>query len=226
MAGIMSEREINALINFELATGDSVMNKQIKTLLSSTLMALAGATLVSAPVQAANKSITFPIIRSAGSAPVCAPYAKGVVKVTSLGSVEVMDVWVSGLPRNIDLDAFIIQVPNKPFGMSWYQGDIHTNQWGNGYARFVGRFNKETFVVAPKPAIAPRTHAGDAATNPATPPIHTYHVGIWFNSPRDARNAGCAGDTTPFNGEHNAGVQILNSGTYLPATGPLLKLEP
>ena len=204
------------------------MNKQIKTVLSSVAIAMAGATMISAPAQATTpyKSIRFPIIRTAGSGPYCAPYAKGTVRVTSLGPVEVMDVYVEGLPGNTDFDFFVIQVPNLPFGMSWYQGDIHTNVWGKGFARFVGRFNKETFVVAPKSTVAPSIHKGDASSNPATKPIHTYHVGLWFNSPKDAYRAGCNGATTPFNGEHNAGVQILNSGTYAPTRGPLLKLEP
>jgi len=113
-----------------------------------------------------------------------------------------------------------------PFGMSWYQGDIQTNHKGNGYARFVGRFNEETFIVAPStPTVAPLTHSTDAGENPVTNPIHTYHVGIWFNSPTDAVKAGCQGATTPFNGEHTAG-QILNTGDFPDDKGPLLKLKP
>jgi hypothetical protein len=202
------------------------MKNQIRTLLSASAIALVGASLIPEPVQAATKSITFPVIRTAGSGSACAPNARGVVKVTSIGQVEVMDVYVEGLPRNADFDVFVIQVPNAPFGMSWYQGDLHTNTWGKGSGRYVGRFNKETFVVAPKATIAPHPHAGDAAVNPATKPIHTYHVGIWFNSPTDAVRAGCAKAVTPFNGEHNAGVQILNSGSFPATSGPLLKLTP
>ncbi len=175
------------------------MNKQIKSLLSTGAMVLAATALTSVAAEAATpKSIRFPIVRTAGSSLACAPHAKGVVKVTSLGPVEVMDVTVEGLPQNTDFDVFVIQVPNAPFGMSWYQGDLHTNIWGKGYGRFVGRFNEETFLVAPKTTVAPHTHATDAASNPATAPIHTYHVGIWFNSPADAVRAGCSGNKTPF----------------------------
>ena len=30
----------------------------------------------------------------------------------------------------------MIQVPNAPFGMAWYQGDIETNKHGRGHQRF------------------------------------------------------------------------------------------
>jgi hypothetical protein len=172
-------------------------------------------------------TIRFPLVRPAVLGGACAPNATGKVRVTTLGNVEVMDVKIEGLPKNTEFDAFVIQVPNFPFGMSWYQGDIQTNKYGKGYARFVGRFNEETFIVAPgTPTVAPLTHEGDAGENPVTKPIHTYHIGIWFNSPADAIKAGCPGATTPFNGEHNAGIQVLNTGNFPDEEGPLLKLKP
>jgi hypothetical protein len=158
----------------------------------------------------------------------CAPGATGKVKVTTQGEVEIMDVKIDGLPKNTEFDVFVIQVPNFPFGLSWYQGDIQTNKKGKGYGRFVGRFNKETFIVAPGTASAPnpKPHDTDASDNPPTAPVHTYHIGLWFNSPADAAKAGCPGITTPFNGEHNAGIQVLNTSTFADEAGPLLKLEP
>ncbi len=172
-------------------------------------------------------TIRFPLVRPVVLGQSCVPNAKGKVRVTTLGNVEVMDVKIEGLPKNTEFDAFVIQVPNFPFGMSWYQGDIQTNKHGKGYARFVGRFNDETFIVAPgTPTVAPLTHDTDAGENPVTKPIHTYHIGIWFNSPGDAAKAGCPDLTTPFNGEHNAGIQILNTSTYADEAGPLLKLKP
>jgi len=169
----------------------------------------------------------FPLVRPAVLGQSCAPKAKAKVRVTTLGNVEVMDVKIEGLPKNTAFDAFIIQVPNFPFGMSWYQGDIQTNKHGKGYARYVGRFNEETFIVAPgTPTVAPLTHDTDAEENPVTKPIHTYHVGIWFNSPADAVKAGCPGVVTPFNGEHNAGIQVLNTSTFADEEGPLKLLKP
>jgi hypothetical protein len=53
-----------------------------------------------------------------------------------------------------------------------------------------------------------------------------YHLGLWFNDPEDAANAGCLDTVTPFNGEHNAGVQALSTRNFPPFEGPLGQLEP
>jgi len=37
---------------------------------------------------------------------------------------------------------------------------------------------------------------------------------MWFNSPKDAATAGCGGTITPFNGEHDAGLQALNTRNF------------
>ena len=69
----------------------------------------------------------------------------------------------------------------------------------------------------------------DASSNPAFDPIHTYHLGLWFNSPTDAVKANCdkkPGTVTPFNGEHNAGVQVLSTRNFGDANGPLRQINP
>jgi hypothetical protein len=112
--------------------------------------------------------------------------------------------------------------------MSWYQGDIETDQHGNGHGTFIGRFSIETFVVAPGTAPAPIVFSGlfpDASSNPSTNPIQMYHLGLWFNSPADAQKAGCPGTTTPFNGEHDAGIQVLNTSNFPDASGPLRNVK-
>jgi len=60
-------------------------------------------------------------------------------------------------------------------------------------------------------------------TNPATPPVHTYHLGLWFSDPADAAAAGCPGTVTPFEGNHQAGIQVFNTSNFgtEAATGPL-----
>jgi hypothetical protein len=35
-----------------------------------------------------------------------------------------MEVVIAGLPPNTDFDLFVIEVPTKPFGLAWYNGDI------------------------------------------------------------------------------------------------------
>jgi hypothetical protein len=51
------------------------------------------------------------------------------------------------------------------------------------------------------------------------------HLGIWFADPTDAFNAGCANTVTPFDGDHNAGIQVLNTSNFAADNGPLLKLK-
>ena len=175
---------------------------------------------------AAGSQISFRMVRSAGDvATGCLPNAHARVTVTTQGAVDVMTVHAGGLPKNTDFDLFVIQVPNAPFGLSWYQGDLETNGSGVADGTFRGRFSVETFIVAPGTATAPHVDNFDAATNPATAPVHTFHLGLWFNSPTDAGNAGCAISQTPFNGEHTAGVQALSTQNFGDTTGPLRRLK-
>ena len=177
--------------------------------------------------------ITFEMVRSAAAeSGNCLAGAHADVKVISLGPVEEMTVEAEGLPPNTEFDFFVIQVPNAPFGLAWYQGDVETNDEGEAHQRFVGRFNIETFIVAQPPAgqPAPVVHNTppfpDASANPATEPIHTYHLGLWFNSPQDAQAASCPATTTRFNGDHTAGIQVLSTRNFPQLEGPLKQLVP
>jgi hypothetical protein len=201
-------------------------------LLSAALAAAIGLTGISSrPAAAAvGDLIVFRMQVSPGAA-TCLPDAFGRVTVSNLGSVENLHVEVDHLRPKTDYDFFVIQVPNKPFGLSWYQGDIETDAHGNGVGDFVGRFSRETFIVAPGQAVVPTpVHPTDApagSKNPAiAAPIHIYHLGLWFNSPADAVSIKCPGDTTPFNGDHTAGIQVLNTGNFADATGPLRSFAP
>jgi hypothetical protein len=135
-----------------------------------------------------DNTIEFDMVRSAtvaAAGPGCLPNASGDVRVESKGATEKMTVDVQGLRPNTDYNFFVIQVPNSPFGLAWYQGDIETNSHGRGSEKFVGRFSIETFIVAPNTAPAPVVHDSpvrDADSNPPTAPGHTYHLGLWFNS--------------------------------------------
>jgi hypothetical protein len=55
--------------------------------------------------------------------------------------------------------------------------------------------------------------------------VQLYHLGLWFNSAADAGNAGCPNTATPFNGEHNAGIQVLNTANFPDTPGPLFNLK-
>jgi hypothetical protein len=159
----------------------------------------------------------------------CLPNALAHVTVASTGPTEAMVVNVSGLPANTDFDLFVIQKATGPFGVSWYQGDIETDGSGNGTGTFIGRFNIETFALSPAavtPVEAARPHKDlDATDGVAFKPIHTYHLGLWFNAPADAQKAGCPNNQTPFNGDHTAGIQILNTA-QIGEPGPLARVTP
>jgi hypothetical protein len=188
--------------------------------------ALATWAVLGTQAQAASRSITFDMVRSgAAVAANCLPNATAKVKVEAKGQNEKLTLKASGLPPNTGFDLFITQVPNAPFGISWYQSDLQSKSDGTASVTVVGRFNVETFAVAPGVTPAPVTHPGkDAASNPAFAPVHTYHVGFWFNSPADAVKAGCPGTVTPFNGDHTAGVQAMSTRNFPDLQGPLSKL--
>lgn len=209
-------------------------NKGTKCLVAAlTAMAslAASSAMAGSPAQGGDDHRTrFHMVRSAAAEKAnCLSDASATVRITSEGPVERMRVRVKGLPPKTNFDLFVIQVPNAPFGLSWYQGDIETDEEGEGSETFIGRFNEETFIVAPGSAIAPLVHNEqfpDVNTNPPTGPVHTFHLGLWFNSPDDAVKAGCPGAVTPFNGEHNAGIQVLSTRNFADPEGPLLQVKP
>jgi hypothetical protein len=206
-----------------------VKKRDMKGWLRALLLAATGALFGSIPPAAADGGIAFDLVRSAGAeANNCLLDAEGSVTVGPHESADVMKVTVKGLPPNTTFDVFVIQLPSAPFGLSWYQGDVKTNSNGVGHAAFRGRFNIETFIVAPGSGPAPVVFTDaipDASTNPATGPVHTYHVGLWFDSTDAAVAAGCPATVTPFNGEHNAGIQALSTKQFPNDEGPLRQLQ-
>ena len=208
----------------------ALVRHPLKTaLLSSTLMFMAAGPAMAAGSAIApdEDHIRFKMV----AANACLPDAKAKVQIISDGQAEDMFIVASGLPPNTAFDFFVIQVPKAPFGLSWYQGDMQSDDDGDAVQHFRGRFSIETFIVAqppggqPAPVVHDQPPFPDASTNPATEPVHTFHLGLWFNSPTDAQNAGCPNTVTRFNGEHNAGIQVLNTSNYPDDQGPLINLR-
>ena len=208
--------------------------KRISAVLGAVVLgagAAAAAGVTGAAADPAAAQTSFQMVRSgAAVAANCLPGATAKVSIRSQGPVEVMTVTANHLPASKEFDLFVIQVPNAPFGVSWYQGDLETDGRGHAQGTFIGRFSVETFAVAPDVAPAPQVHNSkpfpDAATNPKFGPVHTYHLGLWFNSPNDAKAAGCPNTTTPFNGDHTAGVQALSTRQFHDDQGPLRRITP
>jgi hypothetical protein len=198
----------------------------LKSSLIASALAVAA---MSSAFAADHDNISFEMVVSAGARN-CLPDAKAEVNIVSTDTAEDMFIHATGLPPNTDFDFFVIQIPTAPFGLSWYQGDVKTNHKGEAVQHFRGRFNIETFIFAQGPAPAPLVFNDppfpDAATNPTTNPVQTYHLGLWFDSHQDAQNNGCPATVTPFNGEHNAGIQVLNTSNFPIGAGPLRSLNP
>jgi hypothetical protein len=159
-----------------------------------------------------DDSFSFKLVPSAGIK-ACIPHAGGHVKITPGHLNDTMQVWVTGMPKNIGFDLFVIQTPNKPFGVSWYQSDLNVGAKGSGAATVKGIFDSETFSVSP----------GGTAT---FAPTHQFHLGLWFDNPRTPFKLGCevganAPIVTPFNGEQHAGIQALNTSNFPDNKGPL-----
>jgi len=186
-----------------------------------------------APVHAhAVQTIQFPLTVSTGAS-TCLPKAQGMVTVHTFGSFENMEVVIQGLPPNTDFDLFVIEVPNKPFGLAWYNGDILTDDQGGGVINVVGRFSVGTFVMSPgvpttpPPNVfsSPPANVPEATVGIATNPVQLYHLGVWFDSAADAAKAGCPNTATPFNSKHNAGIQVLNTASFPDTPGPLFHVQ-
>lgn len=185
--------------------------------------------LTAGTVAATATQYQFEMVPSGGAAQ-CLPNARANVQITQLGPVEVMRINATGLPPNIGLSTFITQVPNPPFGVSWYQGELDTDRHGHGSQRYIGRFNIETFALAldkaPAPVINAEGPLPDASENVPFNPVRTLHVGMWFGDPADAKAAGCGDLVTPFDGDREAGIQVLSTRNFPDLEGPLRNVVP
>jgi hypothetical protein len=144
---------------------------------------------------------------------------QAVVNVTRGKLADVLSILVTGLKPNLLFDLFTVQRSNldangKPvagftnFGLAWYQTDLQAN--GDGVAK-----------AAIQTILLDQIFGFDPDVNLA--PTNTFHVGFWFNDPKDAQACGFdVTKPTPFNGEHKAGpvamISVPNAETNL---GPL-----
>jgi hypothetical protein len=167
-----------------------------------------------APTRAAEaSSFSFALKPSSAAISACLSKAGGHVTITPGKLNDVMKVSLHGMPANTGFDLFVIQQPTAPFGVSWYQTDIQAGSTGSGSATVRGVFDSQTFSVSP------------GGTTTFTP-THQYHIGVWFNDPNVPFNLGCepgaiTAISTPFNGEQNAGIQVVNTAQFPVNAGPL-----
>ena len=189
---------------------------------------LVGVLLAGVAVAQTSKPSTnqFKMVRSQSAAAVkggkCLAGASANVRVTDAGQGnQFLDVTLNKAAKNTAFTVFVLQQPNSPFGVSWYQGDIETDNQGNGKGRFVGIFNDEVFAISPDVAKPPQVDKADATQGVKFAPIHTFHLGVWFADPKQAAKAGCSNTVTPFDGDHVAGIQALSTRNFPALKGPL-----
>ena len=83
------------------------------------------------------------------------------------------------------------------FGFAWYQSDLQVGSKGTGEAQIQTILLDDIFGFDPDAGVAP---------------INTFHVGFWFDNPKDAEACGFdPNKPTPFNGEHKAGPMAMIS---------------
>jgi hypothetical protein len=199
----------------------------MRRILVPVILALVVAALAATAAFAGDDTTSFKMVRSKAAVDDnCLKGAKAQVDVrTTLTAQQVIDVTLKDAPKNTEFELFVTQQPNKPFGVSWYQSDFETNNEGQGEVRARGIFGEELFVFAPGSVKAPQVDKFDAEKNPKFDPVHTLHLGLWFGDPKDAKDAGCSGKVTQFDGDHEAGIQAFSTRNFPKLEGPLGKIK-
>jgi len=192
-------------------------SSKLGALVTTGVVALAISLATATGATATDSSLSFALQPSSSAISACLPSASGHVTITTGTLNDVMTVTISGMPKGTGFDLFVIQQPGAPFGISWYQSDIHAGTNGTGSATVRGVFDSETFSVSP----------GGTTT---FAPTHQFHLGLWFDSPKVPFNKGCEpGATspvvTPFNGAQHAGIQVLNTAQFPVNAGPLSQVH-
>jgi hypothetical protein len=162
-------------------------------------------------VSAASPSI-LPCLRSG---PTVTPSASVLVAQGTL--TDDLVITASGIKPGLAFDLFTVQNSNtlstgglnpiKNFGLAWYQTDLEANSSGQIFAIIHTILVNQIFGFDPAVSL---------------PPTNTFHVGFWFNNPKDAASCDFVGPPTPFNGEHNAGpLAMISAHNTVTGLGPL-----
>jgi hypothetical protein len=191
------------------------------------ILVLVMAALATAAAFAADNTTSFNMVRSQAAVDNnCLKGATAHVDVTTTPTDnQILDVTLNHASKNTEFELFVTQQPNSPFGVSWYQADFTTNNQGSGEVRARGIFSEELFVFAPGSVKAPQVDDQDAEKNPKYDPVHTFHLGLWFGDPKDAKEAGCSGKVTQFDGDHEAGIQAFSTRNFPDLEGPLGNIQ-
>lgn len=195
------DRRIIALVgavagSAALAAGGSTLTANAQPARPATIAAPAAAPQAARPAPTAKVTLT----PSSSALATCFPHARAHVVVGLTTDKRGKDTFVirsRGLKPYTDFTVFLIEQPGAPFGAAEYIGDIRTDRYGRASNAFK--------------LIVEEAFAFDNATHSRT---DLNSVGVWFADPKD--DDGCLGAASPvtgFDGDAEAGVQMLNSGT-------------
>jgi hypothetical protein len=167
---------------------------------------LGSATMSSAAPQVAAapspNQIKANLIPSSTTLAACFPRAKAKVTVdrtTNRIGKDTFTIEASGLKPKTDFTVFLLEKAGAPFGAAEYIGDFTTD--GRGKAT-------NSFKLIVEEAFAFNNETGSRTD--------LNSVGFWFADPKD--DDGCLGAGSPvtgFDGDGQAGVQMMNSGNAI-----------
>jgi hypothetical protein len=153
-----------------------------------------------------SNEIRFQLAPSTPAIASCLPKLKATVEVeleTAQRGRDEFEIHASGLPPHQDFTVFLLEMPGSPFGAAEYIGDFSTNARGSG---------ANTFKLIVEEAFS------STLVNGTRVRADLNHVGFWFADP--AEDDVCfgpgGGAVTPFDGDNEAGVQVMNSANALP----------
>lgn len=150
----------------------------------------------------AAKRVKLNLTTSSPQLAACFPRAKAKVTVdltTATLGKDTFTISASGLKPRTEFTVFLLEQSGAPFGAAEYIGDFTTDRRGEATNSFK-LIVEEAFAF--NGATGARTDLGA--------------VGFWFADQAD--DDGCLGagsPVTPFDGDGQAGVQMMNSGTAL-----------
>jgi hypothetical protein len=143
--------------------------------------------------------VKAPLATSSPALATCFPHTKARVTValnTDSNGKDGFTISASGLRPKTDFTVFLLEQAGAPFGAAEYIGDFTTDRSGRAT-------NTYKLIVEEAFAFNNVTHARTDLNS----------IGVWFADPKD--DDGCLGDTSPvtgFDGDAEAGVQMMNSG--------------
>jgi hypothetical protein len=153
------------------------------------------------------------VLKCLAANPTINPKARVLVKRGNLN--DTMTVYLSGIKPGLKFDLFTVERspllsngqvdPNfKGFGLAWYQTDLQANQ-----------------TTSIRTILLDQIFGFDPDVN--LKPTKTFHVGFWFNDPKDAQACGFdITKPTPFNGENKAGpLAFISRPNAVTKLGPL-----